>query len=75
MLLFRTQAYLMPEAYSKPCQLSKMMRNNESPDIFRTVSLGISKNIQGHSAIFNHVQAYCGTLKYIEAYSGIFVAY
>ena len=32
---FRTLVYLMPEAYSRPCQISKMMRHAESPGVIR----------------------------------------
>ena len=39
-----------------------------------TVYSDIFKSIQGHSAIFNHVQTYWWTLWYIEAYSSIAVA-
>ena len=45
---FRTLAYLMPEVYSKPCQMSKMMRHIDNPGIVRTVSSGIFRHIQGH---------------------------
>ena len=48
----------MPEAYSKPCQISKMMRHIENSGIVRTVFSGIFGNIQGYLAIFNHDQAY-----------------
>ena len=48
----------MPETYSKPCQMSKMVRHIENPDIVRTVYSVIFKHIQGHSALFSHVQAY-----------------
>ena len=44
--IFSTLAYLMPEAYSKPCQISKMMRHIENNGIVRTV----------HSDIFRHIQ-------------------
>ena len=45
------------------------MRHTENPGVVWTVYSGI---IQGHSAIFNHVQAYRGTLRQIEAYLGKF---
>ena len=38
----------MPEAFSKPCQISKMMRHIESPDI--------EQFIQGFSDIFSDIQ-------------------
>ena len=46
----------MPEA--KPCQISKMMRDIENPNIVRTVYSGIFRPTQGPSAILSHVQAY-----------------
>ena len=46
----------MPAVYSKPCQISKMMRHIENPDMVRTVYSGIFRYIQEHSAIFSHVQ-------------------
>ena len=61
----------MPGTYSKPCQMSKMMRHIENHDIIRTVVLGIFRHIQGHPAIFSPVQAYLGVLGHIEVYSGI----
>ena len=54
-LYLRTPAYLIPEAHSKPCQISKMMRHTESPGTVKTAYSGIFKYIQGHSAIFTHV--------------------
>ena len=35
--IFRTLAYLVPKAYSKPCEISKMRRHIENPGIVRTV--------------------------------------
>ena len=54
-------------AYSKPCQISKMIRHVENLGIVRTVYLAIFRQIQGHSTIFSHVQAYWGTSRYIQA--------
>ena len=54
--IFRTLAHLMPESYLKPCQICKMMRHIENPGRVRTVYSDIFSDIQGHSAIFNHVQ-------------------
>ena len=51
------------------------MRHIENPGIVRTVYSGIFRHIQGHSAIFSHVQSYWGTLRHIKAYSGIIEAY
>ena len=42
--IFRTPAYLMHEACSKPCEISKMMRHIENTGIGRTV----------YSSIFRH---------------------
>ena len=67
--IFRTFAYLMPEAYSKNCQISKIMRYIENPVIVKTVYSGICRHNQGHSTIFSHVHAYSGI---IEAYLVIF---
>ena len=42
----------MPEAYSKPCQISKIVRHIENPGIVRTVYLAFSKifkDSQGYS--------------------------
>ena len=46
----------MPGAYSKPCEISKMMRLIENAGIMRTVHSDMFRYIQGHSAIFSHVQ-------------------
>ena len=43
----------------------------KNPGIVRTVYSGIFRPIQGHSAIFSHVQAYWRTLRYIGVYLGI----
>ena len=44
--------------YTKPCQISKMTRHVENPDIVRTVYSVIFRYIQGHSVIFSYVQTY-----------------
>ena len=49
--IFRTLAYVMLEAYSKVCQISKIIKYIEKPVIVTTV-------YQGHSAIFSHAQTY-----------------
>ena len=49
--ILRTLAYLTPDAYSKPCQISKMMRHFENPGIVRTVYSGIFRHVQVHSEI------------------------
>ena len=61
----------MSEAYAKPFQISKMMRYIENPGTVKTVYSDIFRRIQGHSPIFSHAQGRSGTLRYIEAYSGI----
>ena len=71
----RTLAYLMPQAYSKFCQMFKMMRHIKNPGIDRTVNSGIFRHIHGHSTMFSHVQAYLGTLRHSQAYSDIIEAY
>ena len=43
----------MPEAYSKPFQISKVIRHINNTGIVRTVYLGIFRHIQGHSAILS----------------------
>ena len=53
--MFKTLTHLIPATYSKPCQISKMLRHTENPDVIRTVYSGIFRHIQGHSAIFCHV--------------------
>ena len=57
---FRTLAYLIPDTYSKPCQIYKMMRHMEDPGVVRTVYSGIfrHRHIEGHSAILSHSQSY-----------------
>ena len=52
----------MPEGYSKPFQISKMMRHIENATTITTVYSGIFRYIQRHSAIFSHVLAYWRTL-------------
>ena len=56
--MISTMAYLMPTTYSKPCQISKMMRHIEKPGLVRTVYSNILRHIQRYSAIFSHVQAF-----------------
>ena len=63
-----TLAYLMPEAYSKPYQISCMLGHIENPCIVRTVYSGIFRYIQWHSAILSHFQAYWRTLVHVKAY-------
>ena len=65
----------MPEAYSKPCQIYKMMRHIENPGIVRRIYSGIFNHIQGYSTLFSHGQPYWGTISYIEEYSGIIEIY
>ena len=56
--IFRTLTYLIPAAYSKPYQISKIMRHIENPVIVRTVYSDISRHIKEHLAIFSQVQVY-----------------
>ena len=53
--IFRT---LMVVEYSKPCQISKMMKRIENPGTVRAVYSGIFGLIQRHAALFSHFQAY-----------------
>ena len=55
----------MPTTYSKPSQISKMMRHIEKSGLARTDYSNILRHIQGYSAIFSHVQA---ILRDIKAY-------
>ena len=55
---FRTLAYLIPAAYSKLCQIYKMMRHIENTGIIRTVYLGIFGNIQQYSAMVKYIEGY-----------------
>ena len=77
--IFRALTQSMPEAYSKLCQISKMIRHIENPGIVRRVYSGIFRHTEEHSVtlrlIFSHVQAYRGELRHTETYSGIVVAY
>ena len=50
----------MPEAYSKPCQISKMMRHIENPDIAKKFS-------QAFSGTFSNIQPCSGKLMDIKA--------
>ena len=67
--IFRILPYLMPEAYSKPCQT--IMKYTKNPGLVRTVYSTIFRRVQGYPAIFSHVKAYWGT----KAYWGIFRHY
>ena len=49
----------MPKAYSKPCQIAKIMRHIENTGIVRTV----------------YFQAYLGALRHTEIYSGLIEVY
>ena len=68
--MFTTLAYLMPEAYSKPCQIFKMIRHVDYLDIVRTEQF-----IQAFSGIFRNISISSDILRDIEAYSGIIEAY
>ena len=57
----------MPEAYSKPCQISRMMRHIENPGIVKTVYsciFGDINNIQPCSDISRDIKAYSGIFKH-----------
>ena len=70
--IFRT---LMVVEYSKPCQISKMMKRIENPGTVRAVYSGISKYIQGHSTTCSTFQPFSGILRDIRVYRGIFRYY
>ena len=54
----------MPAAYSKPCQISKVMRySNNSLFKYVQASSGTFFNIQEFSGILNAVQIYSGIIK------------
>ena len=61
----------MSEAYSKPCQMYKMIRHIENPGIVRIIYSGIFRRIHEHSEIFSQSQVYWRTIRDIQAYSGI----
>ena len=56
--LFRTLAYLMPEAYSKPRQIRKMMQHIESPGILRKIYSDIFRHIQQYLHMFRHIEGH-----------------
>ena len=49
--LFRILANLIPEAYSKPCQTSKIIKNIDNPGTVRAEQI-----IQKFSGIFRDIQ-------------------
>ena len=55
LIIMLTLEYLMFEVYSKPCQISKMMRHIENLDIVRTVYSGIFMHSSGS---FRNIQTY-----------------
>ena len=57
--IFGTLTHLEPEAFSKACQTSKMIKYIQSPGIVRTV----------HSSIFNYILGYSGILMHIHPHS------
>ena len=73
--IFRTLVYLMPEAYSKPCKVSKMMKHTENPGIVRTAYSDIFRHIQAHSGTFSNIQPCSGILRDFKAYLDIFRHY
>ena len=54
--MLRTLAYLIPEADSKSCQITKMMMYIENPDIVRTVYSGIFRDIQQYSVMLRLIK-------------------
>ena len=64
--IFRTLAYLMAKAYSKSCEISKIMWHSENPGKFRAVYLDIFKHIQGISTIFRHTKANRALFRHIH---------
>ena len=54
----------MPQASSKPYQISKMMRCIEKPGIVRTVCPSISKYIQGCLEILMHIHPHSQACRY-----------
>ena len=60
----------MAEAYSKPCQISKMMGDIENPDIVRTV-YSVFPSIQA----FSNIKPCSDILRGIKSSSGIIKAY
>ena len=54
----------MPEAYSTLCELFKMLRHIENPDIARKVYSGSIRYTQGYSAKFS-IAMTCHLLKNI----------
>ena len=65
----------MTEEYSKPCQISKMMKHIENPDTVKAVFSGVLRDIQRHVALVSRVQVCSATSWDVEAYSGITEAY
>ena len=45
----------MPEAYSKPCQISKVMRHIENPGMVRTVYSVMFRHTEGYEDILRHI--------------------
>ena len=60
----------MPEAYSKPYQISKMMRHIENSGIVKTVYSDIFRDSQEHSAIFlfRNIQEHSAMFRHIEGH-------
>ena len=48
----------MPEAYSKPSQISKMMRYIENPGFVRTFYSDVFRDIQRYSVMFRHIEGH-----------------
>ena len=54
--IFRTMAYVEPEASSEACQICKMIRHIQSHDINRTVYSSTFKDIYGYSGVLMDIQ-------------------
>ena len=54
----QTLACLMPEAYSKPSQISKMMRHIENSGFVRTFYSDVFRDIQRYSVMFRHIEGH-----------------
>ena len=68
----------MPEAYAKPCQISRMIRHTENPDIVRTVhsiQFTVFKQFQVYLGTFNNIQPCSGIVRDIKACCGTFRHY
>ena len=70
--ILKTLTYLMPEAYSEPYQMSKIMIYIENLGIARTVNSGIFRHIQLHSDTLRHIKVYSDICRLVGPYSDIY---